>query len=65
VFGRGLFLFGGVFPAVYFSLLQSVFIGSIRYRAPVIPFLMILAARGLAPLLFRSPPEPDPNTVLP
>jgi 4-amino-4-deoxy-L-arabinose transferase-like glycosyltransferase len=52
-------------PAIYFSLLHSVFIGSIRYRAPVMPFLMILAARGLAPLLFRTSPEPDLHTVLP
>ena len=31
-------------PAVYFTLVHMVFVGSIRYRIPAMPFLFILAA---------------------
>jgi len=35
-------------PAVWFSALHSVFVGSIRYRAPVMPLLVVFAGAALA-----------------
>jgi hypothetical protein len=32
-----------VLPIVYFTLLHMVFVGSLRYRVPVMPFMMVLA----------------------
>ena len=31
-------------PAVYLSIIHSIFVGSIRYRIPIMPSLMVLAA---------------------
>jgi len=42
-----------VLPAVYFTLLHMVFVGSIRYRQPAMLMLAILAAGGLAAWLRR------------
>ncbi|MBX3393960.1 MAG: glycosyltransferase family 39 protein [Phycisphaerae bacterium] len=39
-------------PAVYFSLVHVVFVGSVRYRLPAMPFLFLLAASAIA--AFRS-----------
>ncbi|NQT52759.1 4-amino-4-deoxy-L-arabinose transferase, partial [bacterium] len=33
-------------PVVYYALLHTVFVGSIRYRMPVMPLLVALAAHG-------------------
>ncbi len=33
-------------PVAYFTLLHMVFVGSIRYRTPVMPFVILLAASG-------------------
>jgi len=38
-------------PALYFGLLHSVFVGSIRYREPVMPFLTVLAGYGIVHLM--------------
>jgi len=34
-------------PVVYFTLLHMVFVGSVRYRVPVMPYVELLAAAGL------------------
>ncbi len=34
-------------PAVYFTAIHMVFIGSVRYRLPVMPFIMVLSACAL------------------
>ena len=33
-------------PVAYFTLLHMVFVGSVRYRTPVMPFVILLAASG-------------------
>lgn len=42
-----------VVPAVYLSLIHAVFVGSIRYRVPAMPGLMVLAGVGAAAVLGR------------
>lgn len=39
-------------PAIYFSLLHMVFVGSIRYRQPPMMLLIILAAAGFVALFY-------------
>jgi hypothetical protein len=46
-------------PAVYFTLAHMVFIGSVRYRLPAMPFLFILAGAA-ADRLLRSTARPAP-----
>lgn len=41
-------------PAVYFTLVHAVSVGSLRYRVPVEPQLAILAAAGAAVVVGRS-----------
>ena len=40
-------------PIVYFTILHSIFIGSVRYRVPLMPLLAMLAAGGVWVLLAR------------
>lgn len=37
-------------PVVYFSLLHSLFLGSVRYRVPLMPLVCVFAAAGLTSL---------------
>ena len=41
-------------PALYLSIVHSVFVGSVRYRLPAMPMIEILAAAALGVLLQRS-----------
>jgi 4-amino-4-deoxy-L-arabinose transferase-like glycosyltransferase len=34
-------------PVAYFTLLHTVFVGSVRYRTPIMPFVILLAAAGM------------------
>jgi hypothetical protein len=40
-------------PALYFSALHSVFVGSVRYRLAAVPMIEILAAVALAAIYRR------------
>lgn len=40
-------------PVIYFTLLHMIFVGSIRYRTPVMPALLVLAGAGAAPFWER------------
>jgi hypothetical protein len=40
-------------PILYFSMVHSLFLGSVRYRVPVMPLVYVLAAVGLAAILER------------
>lgn len=46
-------------PAAYFTLVHMVFVGSIRYRVPAMPFLFILAAIAANRLLPRQHPSAE------
>ena len=41
-------------PVVFFCLLHMVILGSVRYRIPVMPFMIVLAAGGISNLLWRE-----------
>lgn len=41
-------------PAVWFSALHSIFVGSIRYRAPVMPLLVIFAGAAAARIMMAA-----------
>ncbi len=38
-------------PIVFFTLLHTVILGSIRYRTPIMPYVMIFSANGLSKFL--------------
>lgn len=41
-------------PVAYFTILHMIFVGSVRYRMPAMPFVFILAAFALSRLLDRK-----------
>ena len=43
-------------PVIYYTALHMVFVGSVRYRVPVMPFVILLAAAGLV-MALRGPAE--------
>ncbi|MBM4082346.1 MAG: glycosyltransferase family 39 protein, partial [Planctomycetes bacterium] len=51
-------------PVFYFSLLHSVFVGSIRYRMPVEPFLIVLAGHALSVWLLGAREAPSKAALL-
>ncbi|MFW6162839.1 MAG: ArnT family glycosyltransferase, partial [Planctomycetota bacterium] len=46
-----------VLPVLYHALLHAVFVSSIRYRMPVMPLIIVLAAPGLLRVLRRAAPS--------
>jgi len=52
---RGLVLLS---PVVYYALVHAVFVSSIRYRTPVMPFLMCFSGFALATLVHGRPQPP-------
>ena len=45
---------GLLLPALYFTALHMVFVGSVRYRLPAMPMIEVLSAIGLAAILGRN-----------
>lgn len=41
-------------PIVYFTLMHAVFLGSVRYRVPVMPLVVVFTAMGMAPAIRRT-----------
>lgn len=41
-------------PIVYFTLMHAVFLGSVRYRVPVMPLVVVFTAMGMAPAIRRK-----------
>ncbi len=52
--GRPGLMLACVAPAIYFTLMHSVFVGSVRYRVPAMPGLFVLAGTAIAALPRRS-----------
>ena len=50
---QGMLLAVLLFPGAYFTLVHVVFVGSIRYRLPALPFIFLLAAFGFDALIDR------------
>ena len=46
-------IMGLLLPAIYFTLLHMLFVGSVRYRLPAMPMIAVLSAVGIASLLKR------------
>ena len=42
-----------LFPVIAFTLLHTVFVGSVRYRVPIMPMVMVLSAVGVT-VIIRS-----------
>ncbi len=50
-------------PVLYFTLLHMVFVGSVRYRYPVMPAIMVLAAGAFVAGKTRQPETPEHVTT--
>jgi len=48
-------------PAIYFSGLHAVFVGSIRYRAPIMPLLVVFAGGAVAAFIEKMPHGAKPT----
>jgi len=48
-------------PVVYYSLVHMIFVGSVRYRMPVMPLVIVLGAHGLVGLWSRWRRAADPR----
>jgi len=46
-------IMGLLLPAIYFTLLHMLFVGSVRYRLPAMPMIVVLSAVGIASLLTK------------
>jgi hypothetical protein len=47
-------------PVVYFTLVHALYLGSVRYRVPLMPLVCLCAAAGLVNLLHRRTPNVSP-----
>jgi hypothetical protein len=50
-------------PVAYFTLLHMLFVGSVRYRVPVMPYVEVLAAAGLILVARSLRPKPSRPSV--
>lgn len=52
-------------PVLAFTALHMIFVGSVRYRIPLMPMLFVLSAAGIAGLIHRCRSVPTPASAVP